>query len=271
MRDNHNGWAPADSRYRPMTAIAAAALALSMISDAGTQTALAVEPGNGPQDAAPRAQAKKPAVQPPGAAHSPANGQPQPAGASEPQFIFSPWTKICGKDGPEGSNAKDVCAVLTEARVESGQIAASASLVESKDGTQKILRITMPLGVRLPYGTRVIIDQGAALQGAYLMCLAGCFSDYEANADMIDKLKKGQTLTIQAINPGGYQVSMNVPLLDFAKAYEGPPTDQKVLLEREKKLQEQLQRRADESRKRLEGQQPEAAPSGTAIVAPPSK
>jgi len=51
-----------------------------------------------------------------------------------------------------------------------------------------------------------------------------------------------------------------VPLGDFAKAYDGPPTDPKVFEEQQKKLQEELQRRAEEARKKLEGQQ-QAAPT----------
>jgi hypothetical protein len=121
--------------------------------------------------------------------------------------------------------------------------------------------VTLPLGVRLPFGTRIIIDQGAPSQSIYLMCLVGCISDYEAKADMVDKLKKGQTLTIQAINPGGYQIAVNVPLLDFAKAYDGPPTDQKVLIERERKLEGELEHRAEQARNKLDGQSPQAQPS----------
>jgi len=209
-----------------------------------------------------RTPAKKPSPSP---AAPPVTGQPQGAEGLARQFMFSPWTTICGKDGPEGSNAREVCAVMTEARVPSGQIAVAVSLVDPKEG-QKILRVTMPLGVRLPFGTRVILDQGAPLQSAYLMCLAGCISDYELKADMVDKLKKGHTLTVQAINPGGYRISIDVPLMEFAKAYDGLATDEKVMIERERKLQVELQHRAEEARNKLEGQSapaqgPQAAPS----------
>jgi hypothetical protein len=80
-------------------------------------------------------------------------------------------------------------------------------------------------------------------------------ADYEANADMIGKMKKGQGLVIQAINSTGQPISLGMPLTDFAKAYDGPPTDPKVFEEQQKKLQEELQRRADEARKKLENQQ----------------
>jgi hypothetical protein len=60
---------------------------------------------------------------------------------------------------------------------------------------------------------------------------------------------------VQAINSTGQPISLVLPLTDFAKAYDGPPTDPKVFEEQQKKLQEELQRRADEARKKLEQQQ----------------
>jgi hypothetical protein len=46
-----------------------------------------------------------------------------------------------------------------------------------------------------------------------------------------------------------------LPLNDFAKAYDGPPTDPKEFERQQKELQDQLQKRAEEARKKLEGQQ----------------
>jgi hypothetical protein len=53
-------------------------------------------------------------------------------------------------------------------------------------------------------------------------------------------------------------MSPQLDLRDFAKAYDGPPTDPKVFEEQQKKLQDELQKRAEEARKRLENQQPPA-------------
>ncbi len=62
----------------------------------------------------------------------------------------------------------------------------------------------------------------------------GCMADYEANGDMIGKMKKGQDLIVQAINSTGQPISLVLPLADFAKAYEGPPTDPKVFEEQQR-------------------------------------
>ena len=102
-------------------------------------------------------------------------------------------------------------------------------------------------------GTRVIVDQGQPMTGPYVICFNnGCMADYEASADLIGKLKKGQGLVVQGINGAGQAISLVLPLDDFAKAYDGPPTDPKVFEEQQKKLQDELQQRAEEARKKLE-------------------
>ena len=129
-------------------------------------------------------------------------------------------------------------------------------LIEPEGDPKKLLRVTLPLGMQLVHGTRVIVDQNQPMTAPYVICFTnGCMADYDATADLIAKMKKGQGLVIQAINSTGQPISLVLPLADFAKAYDGPPTDPKVFEEQQKKLQEELQRRADEARKKLESQQ----------------
>ena len=145
----------------------------------------------------------------------------------------------------------------------------AAVIIEPEGVDRKILRVTLPLGMQLVHGTRVIVDQGQPMTAPYVICFTnGCMADYEASADLIGKMKKGQGLVVQAINSSGQPISLVLPLPDFAKAYDGPPTDPKVFEEQQKKLQEELQKRADEARKKLEGQQ-QMAPQSSAT--PPGK
>jgi len=170
----------------------------------------------------------------------PKGGQPE---AQQPQVFFSPWTKICQKGA--AANAKQVCITGKSGRVESGFPVAAAMLIEPEGESRRILRITLPLGMALPPGTRVVIDQGQPMQGPYLFCLAnGCSSDYEASQELVDNLKKGSGLVLQGINGGGQPISLMVPLTDFAKAYDGPPSDPKVLEEQEKNLPQPQQPQA---------------------------
>ena len=91
------------------------------------------------------------------------------------------------------------------------------------------------------------------MTGPYVICFSnGCMADYEASGELIGKLKKGQGLVIQGINGAGQPISLVLPLADFAKAYDGPPTDPKEFEDQQKKLQDELQKRAEEARKKLE-------------------
>jgi invasion protein IalB len=210
-----------------------------------------------PAQPAQRATPAKPSQAQPAQPTQPGQPPQQSAGAQpgqeELQLIYSPWTKFCLKG--EEKDAKQVCFTGRDARIESGMPVVAAVIIEPEGDPKKILRVTLPLGMLLQHGTRVILDRETPLNNPYVICFAnGCMSDYEWNADLIGKMKKGQQLTIQAINSTGQPISLPLPLNEFAKAYDGPPTDPKVFEEQQKKLEEELQRRALEARQKLEQQ-----------------
>ena len=211
--------------------------------------------------AAPAAQA--PAQQAPNGAQAQAPAQPGGAPAQpqdqQIQLIYAPWTKFCLKG--QDANAKQVCFTGKDGRIESGQPVVAAVIIEPEGEPKKILRVTLPLGMQLVHGTRIIIDNNQPAQAPYVICFAnGCMSDYEATPELLANMKKGQNLVVQAINANGAPLTLPLPLQEgggasFAKAYDGPPTDPKVFEETQKKLQEELQKRAEEQRKKLESTQ----------------
>ena len=248
-------------RGRLFALLAAGALAVPFALTAQAQTPAPAPAA--PKKAAPKAAPKAPpTAQSPTAQEAPA-GQPAQGGApaaqdQQVQLIYAPWTKFCLKG--QDANAKQVCFTGKDGRIESGQPVVAAVIIEPEGEPKKILRVTLPLGMQLVHGTRVIIDNNPPAQSPYVICFAnGCMSDYEATPDMINNMKKGQNLVVQAINANGAPLTLPLPLQEtggsFAKAYDGPPTDPKVFEENQKKLQEELQKKADEARKRLEATQ----------------
>jgi invasion protein IalB len=208
--------------------------------------------------------AKPAAPKAPAATPAPAAPTPQQAAQEQPQLMYSPWMKVCGK-GPDTNN-KQVCVITKDGRLENGMPVAIVQLFEP-EGEAKILRVTVPLGMQLQHGTRIVLDQDQPMQSPYKICFpVGCMSDYPIADDMIAKMKKGQNITVQAINMQGTPISLPMPLNDFAKAYDGPATDPKAFEEQQRKLQEELQKKAEEARKKLEASQP--APTA---AAPPAK
>jgi len=221
----------------------------------------AAAPKAAPKAPAPAAQQAPPAAGQPPAAQAPAGQPPE----QQVQLIYAPWTKFCLKGQEAG--AKQVCFTGKDGRIESGQPVIAAVIIEPEGEPKKILRVTLPLGMQLQHGTRIIVDNNQPQQSPYVICFQnGCMSDYEATPEMIASMKKGQNLVVQAINSNGAALTLPLPLVnEFAKAYDGPPTDPKQFEENQKKLQEELQKRAEEQRKKLEATQPGgAAPANPA-------
>lgn len=197
------------------------------------------------------AQAQQPKAQPkaaPKAAQPAAPAEAAPSG--ELALNYLPWTKLCGKENQAG--AKEVCITVKEARLETGEFVASAALIEPAGEPKKLLRITVPLGMQLAVGTRMLVDRGQAAIGQYIACFPnGCMADFEVNAPFVSQLKSGKTLWLQTINLGGQPANYPLPLEDFAKANEGPASDPKVLEAQQQKLEQELQRKAEEARGKL--------------------
>ena len=84
---------------------------------------------------------------------------------------------------------------------------------------KKLFRITLPLGMQIPQGTRLLLDKEQPMTGTYVVCLPnGCMADFDVNPEFVGKLKKGQQLVLQGINLPGQAATYMLPLTDFAKA-----------------------------------------------------
>jgi invasion protein IalB len=270
--------APVRPRGRVSALLAATALSAAiLVSGAQAQTPAPAPgaPAAAPKaKAAPKAAPKAPAAPAPTAqapAQPPAAAGAAPAAGGQPadqqvQLIYAPWTKFCIKGQEAG--AKQVCFTGKDGRIESGQPVIAAVIIEPEGEPKKILRVTLPLGMQLVHGTRVIVDANAPAQSPYVICFAnGCMSDYEVTPELLANMKKGQNLVVQAINSNGAPLTLPLPLAEFAKAYDGPPTDPKEFEATQKKLQEELQKRAEEQRKKLEAN----PPPGSAAANPAAK
>src|SRR6202041_900575 len=123
---------------------------------------------------------------------------PAPGGdqQQQAQLIYSPWTKFCLKNNNDPA-AKQVCFTGKDARIESGMPVVAAVLIEPENEPKKILRVTLPLGMQLAPGPRFTADQTQPMTAPYVICFTnGCMADYEANADLIAKMKSGQGLVV---------------------------------------------------------------------------
>jgi invasion protein IalB len=247
-------------RARTVGGVFATFLATTILATTATFDASAQTPPAAPKPAA--APKKPPAQKPP--AQKPPEGQQQQAQTPPivvPQLIYRRWTKVCPpKDAANAAPGKQPCFIFMEGREDAGgALVVRATIMEVEGEPKKGFVVSFIYGVDLLRGTHLVIDQGPLEAAApYVVCvppnvpppLFGCVSQYEINADVITGLKKGKFLTLQTVF-NGQTMSPQLPLTEFAKAYDGPPTDLKAEAEQEQKLTDELRKRAKQKEEEL--------------------
>lgn len=193
---------------------------------------------------------------------SPAAAQEQNQQAGSANELGN-WIKICTKD-PQADN-KEVCLITQEVRSDTGEFLASVSIRQINGEDKKMLMAAVPPGTLIQPGIRVQIDEGEQQPGKYVICLPNaCYAEMEIDQAFIDKMKAGSNLVVSVINNQGKAVGVGLTLVGFTKGYDGDPVDTEVLAQQRQKLQSELQKRAEEARKRLleqnatqQGEQPQ--------------
>ncbi|HXF89230.1 MAG TPA: invasion associated locus B family protein [Xanthobacteraceae bacterium] len=233
------------------------------LPDATAQTAPGTPPGKQPAT-----QQKKPPPKPAQQTQPPTAPQQQQAAQQQqlpllvPPLVYRRWTKVCppkeaAAAAPPGT--KQPCFIFMEGRDDGGMLVVRGTIMEVEGEPKKTLIVSFLYGVDLLRGTRIVVDQGPLDATApYIVCVPpnapppffGCVSQYEITNEMINGMKKGKFLTLQTVF-NAQTLSPQLPLADFAKAYDGPPTDLKAEAEAELKLQEELRKRAKQKEEEL--------------------
>jgi invasion protein IalB len=159
-------------------------------------------------------------------------------------LTFSPWTKFC---------LTDTCFIGRDGRLQPDCGSVVAAVVIERNGDEKkTLRVTLPARVNLERAVRMIIDQGQAIERPYIGCFAsGCMADYAAGAELVDQLKQGKMLVLEAMDKANSPISFTIPLVGFASAYNGPSKEPKEFEVSASDMEAKLdrQKREEEDRK----------------------
>ena len=235
-------------------------LTLALLSSCLALTPALAAKKKTPPAAAP---AETPAVEPNAPAAPPAGAQSNRLALVATQ---KEWTKVCGKD-PTAN--KQVCYTTRDFSAEAGKPPVLALAVYDVQGDDtRIVRMLMPIGLMLRPGFRFVVDGGPPTDGSYEICFPnGCFAEAKIKGNTLDTMKKGKTIDVSVRNRDNAEVVFAVPLDGFGTAFDGPAIDPKVLQEQQQKLQAELQKRAEDERKKLEAAKTSSPTGGAAMPA----
>jgi invasion protein IalB len=164
------------------------------------------------------------------------------ASAQTSRYTFEGWRKLCNDPPAPG------CMTTSTARDNEGMVVAEVHLADPANTGPTALRIVLP-GDNANRNTplHIAVDNASPIPVKMQDCLATpkvCYADFHLTAAVAGALKTGKTLRIEA----GQQrkVSVVFPLDNYASAIDG-----KGITVTE--LRQDMERRAEEARKRLEG------------------
>lgn len=185
-----------------------------------------------------------------------ASSQEAKPGAGVPAAnVPTGWYKIC--QTPKGS--KEVCALNFNVIGEKGEALGQARVLEQTGSSQKGFTFAMPPGLLIQPGIRIQIDGAKTGTAKFQICSPTvCFADARFKNDFVSNLKRGNELKLIGISQAGKQVEFPITLTGFTAAYDGPSADPAALAKTaapaaaagQDTLQERLQRKADEARKK---------------------
>jgi invasion protein IalB len=243
---------------RGQRAMVSALAALSLL--AAPTLALAQQPAQQPQRPAGQG---APARQPAAPAQTPPAAAAQPTGPTivqvRPEPSQTEWTKVCGRDP---GNQREICYTTRDFVSDQGQPVMAVAVYDVKGDANRIVRFLLPIGLLLQPGIRFGIDQGQPIAGRFQICFPnGCFAETTVNEAQTNALKRGQQLNVSVQNQAAREVTFQVPMAGFAKAFDGAPIDPAELQKQQENLQEELRKREDELRRRLQGEATPGAPA----------
>jgi invasion protein IalB len=190
-------------------AIGAAAFTL----DAGSAFAQAPVP-KAAKPATPATSQQAPAPKPPTAAA----GETQPPAANHPPSPGG-WVAKCVSESRQSpvECSMEQTVVLTN----TGQLVASVLVRVPTDTHQPVMMIQVPVGLFLPAGLNLQIDDGKPQPVPLQTCdLKGCYAGMQISPELVASLKSGKKLTMTFQNLAKNNVVVPMALDNFADTFQ---------------------------------------------------
>ncbi len=132
------------------------------------------------------------------------------------------WELRC--ETPPGAT-REQCALLQSVAAEDKpNVNLVVIVLKTADGKSRLLRVIAPLGVLLPNGLGLKIDQADIGRAGFVRCLpTGCVAEVIMEDKLIDQLRTGQTATFIIYQTPEEGIGIPLNLAGFKDGYEKLP------------------------------------------------
>jgi len=179
--------------------------------------------------------------------------------ATAQEQIPQGWFKACSKQ-----EDVDICNVQNIVMADTGQMVTGISLIELKGKVnRKVFQVSVPSGRLVPPGIGLQIDGGKAQKLDYVICFPDrCVAEAQLTDQLVASFKKGSKITLTSVNFQNQPNPIDITLAGFTGAFDGPALQQSDIEDRQKKLQEFVNKNNEDFAKKLKEEQEKAKAAG---------
>ena len=148
---------------------------------------------------------------------------PAPAGAAAPADANAQsqpvWTSRCASDGRQAALFCEVEQSLYMTKT--GQLVASVNVKLPPETRQPVMMIQLPVGLFLPAGVNLQIDEGRPQPLVIQTCdLKGCYAATTLSPDLLGSMKSAKRLSVVFQNLNKENVTFAFVLSGFAESFD---------------------------------------------------
>jgi invasion protein IalB len=132
------------------------------------------------------------------------------------------WQVRC--DTPPGAKTEQ-CALIQNVTAEDRpNVGLSVIVLKASDKKQKILRVLAPLGVLLPSGLGLRVDQADVGRTPFVRCLPnGCIAEVVMDDKLSEQIKNGTTATFIVFQTPEEGIGIPIALKGFSEGFDKLP------------------------------------------------
>jgi invasion protein IalB len=136
--------------------------------------------------------------------------------------VHKDWQVRC--DTPPGAKAEQCALIQSVTAEDRANVGLTVIVLKTADAKSRLMRVVAPLGVLLPSGLGLKIDNADIGRAGFVRCLPnGCIAEVVMDDNLVKKLQTGKTATFIIFQTPEEGIGFPMSLAGFAEGYAKLP------------------------------------------------
>jgi invasion protein IalB len=136
--------------------------------------------------------------------------------------VHGDWQIRC--ETPPGAQSEQCALFQSVVAEDRANVGITVLVLKTADQKSRLMRVQVPLGVLLPAGLGLKVDQADVGRAGYVRCLPrGCYAEVVLDDALISKMKTGQTATFFIFQTPEEGIGFPMGLKGFGEGYDKLP------------------------------------------------